>query len=81
MYHAGFSHGFNVAEAVNLATVDWFEYNKVALKDYALDEFSKKATFTHEWLILQNMRKIDELNFTPEARAAVSNYFSFWGLS
>ena len=26
VYHAGFSHGFNITEAVNIVTSDWIEY-------------------------------------------------------
>ena len=27
-YHAGFSHGFNVGEAVNFCTLDWFPFGQ-----------------------------------------------------
>nr|XP_019701575.2 lysine-specific demethylase JMJ706-like [Elaeis guineensis] len=35
-YHAGFSHGFNCAEAVNFAVGDWFPFGSVASQRYAL---------------------------------------------
>ncbi|KAG1360619.1 lysine-specific demethylase JMJ706 [Cocos nucifera] len=35
-YHAGFSHGFNCAEAVNFAIGDWFPFGSVASQRYAL---------------------------------------------
>lgn len=31
-YHAGFNHGFNIAEAVNFATEAWFELGRKAKK-------------------------------------------------
>jgi len=33
-YHAGFSHGFNCAEAVNFATPDWLPYGRHAMACY-----------------------------------------------
>jgi len=33
-YHAGFSHGFNSAEAVNFMTDDWIPYAKAAARRY-----------------------------------------------
>ncbi|WOH02007.1 hypothetical protein DCAR_0521394 [Daucus carota subsp. sativus] len=35
-YHAGFSHGFNCAEAVNFATGDWFSFGAAASQRYSL---------------------------------------------
>ncbi|KAL9670591.1 hypothetical protein QQ045_008144 [Rhodiola kirilowii] len=35
-YHAGFNHGFNCGEAVNIATIDWFQMGEVAGARYAL---------------------------------------------
>ena len=33
-YHAGFSHGFNVAEAVNFASTDWLPFGRNAMQCY-----------------------------------------------
>ena len=35
-YHAGFSHGFNTAEAVNFMLDDWLPYAKAADQRYRL---------------------------------------------
>ncbi|KAK6926170.1 Zinc finger, C5HC2-type [Dillenia turbinata] len=34
-YHAGFSHGFNCAEAVNFAVGNWFPFGEIATQCYA----------------------------------------------
>eukprot|EP01100_Stratorugosa_tubuloviscum_P014013 TRINITY_DN725_c3_g1_i2.p1 TRINITY_DN725_c3_g1~~TRINITY_DN725_c3_g1_i2.p1 ORF type:complete len:540 (-),score=187.56 TRINITY_DN725_c3_g1_i2:92-1660(-) len=33
-YHCGFSHGFNIGEAVNFALDDWFNFGKKAIDQY-----------------------------------------------
>lgn len=33
-FHAGFSHGFNCAEAVNIADVDWLPHGRAAVENY-----------------------------------------------
>mmetsp|Transcript_20054 Transcript_20054/g.17139 ORF Transcript_20054/g.17139 Transcript_20054/m.17139 type:complete len:152 (-) Transcript_20054:769-1224(-) len=54
-YHAGFSHGWNVSEAVNVALVDWIPTGLQALEDYASDGFLKKTSFPCEWLVTENL--------------------------
>ncbi len=71
VYHAGFSHGFNISEAVNIATPDWIPYAKQAMQDYAEDGFLKKGSFPYEWLIIENIKRIHEFFFTPDARKEV----------
>jgi len=75
VYHAGFSHGFNVAEAVNIATPDWIPFANIAMKDYANDGFSKKGSFPYEWLIVENVKKINELDFSLEAKKQVAEAY------
>lgn len=71
-YHAGFSHGFNISEAVNIATMDWIPYAKMALDDYAKDKYLKKGSFPYEWLVMENLKRIDELDLTKDAQLQVN---------
>ncbi|KAI9921147.1 hypothetical protein PsorP6_001848 [Peronosclerospora sorghi] len=48
-YHAGFNTGFNCAEAVNFATMDWLPWGAQSLHKYR--EFHKLPVFCHEALV------------------------------
>lgn len=48
-YHGGFNNGFNCAEAVNFATVDWIPWGAKSVQKYR--KFSKLPVFSHEALI------------------------------
>lgn len=48
-YHAGFNHGFNCAEAVNFATIDWLPWGFKSIQKYR--KFSKLPVFAHEALV------------------------------
>lgn len=38
-YHAGFSHGFNCGEAVNIVDIEWLKFYKPAIQEYAKNGF------------------------------------------
>jgi len=40
-YHAGFSHGWNCSEAVNVTLADWIPTGLKSLDDYAADGYVK----------------------------------------
>jgi len=61
-----------VAEAVNVAACDWLPFAKNAMEDYALDGFNKKGSFPIEWMIIENILLLDDLDFTNEARERVN---------
>lgn len=71
VYHAGFSHGFNIGEAVNIALPDWIPFAKMAMKEYASDGFSKKGSFPYEWIIVENARRINDFNYSLDAKKQV----------
>lgn len=50
-YHAGFSHGFTVAEAVNFATVDWVPYALASIERCRL--FRSESVLDLEHILLE----------------------------
>ena len=48
-YHAGFSYGFNVGEAVNFATYDWLASGGEAEERYRT--FARNSVFSHQRLL------------------------------
>ncbi|MBA0832941.1 hypothetical protein Goarm_017290 [Gossypium armourianum] len=54
-YHAGFNCGFNCAEAVNVAPVDWLPHGQIAIKLYR--EQGRKTSISHDKLLLGAARE------------------------
>lgn len=49
-YHSGFNCGFNCAEAVNVAPIDWLEHGQYAVELYS--EQHRKTSLSHDKLLL-----------------------------
>lgn len=49
-YHSGFNCGFNCAEAVNVAPVDWLPHGQCAVELYS--EQRRKTSISHDKLLL-----------------------------
>lgn len=54
-YHAGFNSGFNCAEAVNVAPVDWLPHGQNAIELYR--EQGRKTSISHDKLLLGAARE------------------------
>ncbi|XP_022745077.1 putative lysine-specific demethylase JMJ16 isoform X2 [Durio zibethinus] len=54
-YHAGFNCGFNCAEAVNVAPVDWLPHGLIAIELYR--EQGRKTSISHDKLLLGAARE------------------------
>ncbi|DBA00500.1 TPA: hypothetical protein N0F65_002743, partial [Lagenidium giganteum] len=59
-YHGGFNNGFNCAEAVNFATLDWLPWGAQSVRNYR--KFSKLPVFAHEALVLTLAETVVETN-------------------
>lgn len=54
-YHAGFNSGFNCAEAVNVAPVDWLPHGQIAVKLYRSQ--GRRTSVSHDKLLLGAARE------------------------
>lgn len=54
-YHAGFNTGFNCAEAVNVAPVDWLPHGQIAIELYRSQ--GRKTSISHDKLLLGAARE------------------------
>ncbi|GAB2287452.1 hypothetical protein Dimus_021830 [Dionaea muscipula] len=60
-YHSGFNCGFNCAEAVNVAPLDWFPHGQNAVELYR--EQGRKTTISHDKLLLGAAREAVKANW------------------
>lgn len=61
-YHCGFSHGFNITEAVNFAAYDDIDCIKESLRFYEEQELSqnkklKSHVLSYEWMIYETINQ------------------------
>ena len=56
-YHAGFSHGFSIGEAVNFATGDWFLFGAECCERYR--RVGRVPIVPHELLICRAAAELD----------------------
>ncbi|KAK1375678.1 lysine-specific demethylase JMJ18-like [Heracleum sosnowskyi] len=54
-YHSGFNCGFNCAEAVNVAPIDWLQHGQNAVETYS--EQHRRTSLSHDKLLLKSARE------------------------
>lgn len=59
-YHSGFSHGFNIGEAVNFALPEWIPYGRVCSEVYR--SVPRVSPVSHEMMLLRIGRHSRHLN-------------------
>jgi hypothetical protein len=57
-YHAGFSHGFNVAEACNFALPDWLPHGRRAMEKYRSRATPRPMCFSQDQLVCDLARAL-----------------------
>ncbi len=56
-YHAGFSTGLNIGEAVNFVSNSWFDYG-LKCQDIYRRSREKIPVFPYDWLVLENAKNV-----------------------
>ena len=74
-YHAGFSTGLNIGEAVNFATKAWFDYGPKCQELYRRTR-EKIPVFPIEWLVTENVRNIERVRVDAATRVILQTKFN-----
>ena len=63
-YHSGFSHGFNIGEAVNFATCDWLAWGRASLTNYFNRRAKRLPLFSQDLMVYKLAKSllIDDAN-------------------
>ena len=64
-YHAGFNHGYNLAEAVNFAPPDWLEMGRKCVEHYSL--MRRYDVFCHDELVCKMASQANRLTLQVAA--------------
>lgn len=76
-YHAGFSTGLNIGEAVNFASRSWLPYGLKAQNIYRRTR-EKIPVFPFEWIVIQNIIHLDSLNLDEETKRELKSTYEKW---
>lgn len=73
-YHAGFNNGYNINEAVNLASPDWLSFGAESVRLFRVGKL-KQIVFAQEYLIYQSATHAQDYLFTPQALKTLLSEF------
>lgn len=73
-YHAGFSTGLNIGEAVNFVTKSWFDYGLKCQEIYRKTR-EKIPVFPYDWLLVENIQNIDSICLDLETKTKLRDTF------
>jgi histone demethylase JARID1 len=76
-YHAGFSTGLNIGEAVNFATHSWCEFG---MKCQAIYRASRERIpiFPIEWVMIENIKEINHLDLGLKELEAIQSTYQIY---
>ena len=73
-YHAGFSTGLNIGEAVNFVSKSWLKHG-FECQDIYRKSREKIPVFPIEWLIIENIRNVKKANIDMESKVLLRDHF------
>ena len=73
-YHAGFSTGLNIGEAVNFVSKSWLKHG-FECQDIYRKSREKIPVFPIEWLIIENIRNIKKANIDLESKILLRDHW------
>lgn len=76
-YHAGFSTGLNIGEAVNFASKSWIPFGAKAQVLYRATR-EKIPVFPCEWLLIKNIQMLDTIKIDADTRNAIAEAYKVW---
>ena len=72
-YHAGFNHGYNLAEAVNFAPPDWLQLGRSCVEHYSM--MRRFCVFCHDELVCKMATHPDTLTLQVTPNKYLYIYF------
>ena len=74
-YHAGFSTGLNIGEAVNFVTYSWINYGLKCQEIYRKSG-EKIPVFPIDWLVIENILNLKKIRLDLPAKNKLREFFS-----
>jgi histone demethylase JARID1 len=73
-YHAGFSTGINIGEAVNFTTKSWLQYGEKCQNIYRKSK-EKIPVFPMDWLLIKNIQHLSRIQLDLETKQKLLFHF------
>ena len=73
-FHAGFSTGLNIGEAVNFVSKSWFDYGLKCQEIYRRSR-EKIPVFPIDWLLVENIQNLDKVDLDLETRLKMKDIY------
>ena len=73
-YHAGFSTGLNIGEAVNFVSKSWFDYGLKCQEIYRKSR-EKIPVFPIDWLLVENISNLGKIDVDLDTRLRMRDVY------